>query len=209
MYSFVEELTEGLQEQELRDLVHTEIHIDEFQAKMGEDSDLVVVSFKVKYKQAAEDFEKFLEKGYDFILDAETSKAEYENGWYLVFVEMERRTRFPEQLLQVLEELRNITNVDTWRFKYGAARDNTTQDWQVTDENLRRIIPLSPKKYKEMFDAEQEHTDELDAMLMAANVNLNKNIELNEYTEALRIAAGLPVNGYKKTHGRPKRGRGR
>lgn len=205
MYSFVDQMNEGLHSQELRDLVHDEIHIDEFQAKMGEDSDIVVVAFKVKYLDPSDEFERFLEKGYDFILDAERSKAEYGNGYYLVFTEFERRLRFPEQLLSVLDGLKNVTNNDSWRFKYGTARDNNTPDWEVTPDNLKKIIPLSPKHYREKFDADTEQEDDLDAMLMAAKVNINKNIELTEYTEQLRLAAGLPVNGYKKTIGRSRR----
>lgn len=194
-------------EQDLKDLVHSEVHIDEFQAKMGDDSNIVVLSFKVKYKEPSDDFEKFLEKGFDFVLDAERSKAEYENGWYLVFVEMERRTSFPQKLLKILNELKNITNVDKWRFKYGTARDNKTPDWEVTSDNLKKVVPLSPKHYRELYDAEQEQNDALDAMLMAAKVNLNKDIELTEHTEAIRIAAGLPVSGYKRasSNGRARR----
>lgn len=199
-------ITEGLQEQELRDLVHSEIHIDEFQAKMGDDSDMIVVSFKVKYFPAAKDFENFLEKGYNFIIDAETSEGEYENGWYLVFVEIQRRTTFPNKLIQILKDLKNITNVTEWRFKYGASKKRSTPEWEVTEENLKKIIPLSPKGYREIYVLNKDNEDQLDSLLMAAKVNINKNLQLTEVTENIRTLAGLTLDGFEKIKGRPRRG---
>ncbi len=202
MHNFNEPLTEGLKEQELRDLVHNEIHIDEFQAKMGNDSDIIVLSFKIKYKAAAQDFEKFLEKGYNFVLDAETSKSEYANGWYLVFVEIRRRLGFTTQLLRVLSDLKNITNVTNWRFTYGASKKRNTNVWPITGQNLNKIVPLSPKRYREVYAQEKEHQSDLDSLLMASNVNLNKNLEITESDINMRISAGLPVSKYINKSGR-------
>ena len=43
-------LREGLEQNDLKRLVHDEMHIDEFKSKLGRDEDVVVISFKVKVK---------------------------------------------------------------------------------------------------------------------------------------------------------------
>ena len=200
MYSFFDkktDLLEGLQTQELRDLIHNEIHIDEFQAKMGEDDQIIVVSFKIKYKAAAADLESFLEKGYDFILDAESSKAEFENGWYLVFVEFERRLGFPEKLVDIMRDMKNITNVKGWKFRYGPSRRRNTPEWPVTVKNLNKVIPLSPHKYRELQGIAKEEENSIDNMIMASEgriVTKDKTITESQYH--IRLAAGIPVDGY-------------
>jgi len=73
-------LTEGMDPNDLEDRVKPEIHFDEFGAKMGTDDDVIVASFKVMGQAAAVDLETFLEKGYDWILDAETSAADIEDS---------------------------------------------------------------------------------------------------------------------------------
>jgi hypothetical protein len=78
------ELTEGLDPKDLVDRVKPEVHFDEFGAKMGTDDDVIVASFKIMGQAAASDLETFLEKGYDWILDAETSAGEIEDSYYLV-----------------------------------------------------------------------------------------------------------------------------
>ena len=47
--------------------------VDSYTSKMGEDKDIVVVSFTMKDKAPADDLVKFLESGYSFILDADVS----------------------------------------------------------------------------------------------------------------------------------------
>ena len=58
-------ITEGLEANDLKRLVHNELHIDEFKSKMGRDEDVVVISFKVTGREPAEDLVNFIEKGYE------------------------------------------------------------------------------------------------------------------------------------------------
>ena len=51
---------------------------------MGDDADMVVLSFKVGGKEPAVDLVNFIEKGFDFIIDADTSAGEMEDGDYIV-----------------------------------------------------------------------------------------------------------------------------
>ena len=61
---------------DLNRLVHNELHIDEYKSKMGTDEDVCVISFKVSGKEPGADLVSFIEKGYDFVLDADVSSGE-------------------------------------------------------------------------------------------------------------------------------------
>ena len=52
---------------------------------MGTDENIVVATIKVLGKEPAKDLENFIEKGYDWIIDAETSAGEISDGKYIVF----------------------------------------------------------------------------------------------------------------------------
>ena len=66
-------LSEGLQIGDLNYLVSEKIHIDEYNSKMGQASDVVTLSFKVRNIMPANDLVSYLENGYDWILDADVS----------------------------------------------------------------------------------------------------------------------------------------
>lgn len=180
----------GLQPQELRDLVHNEIHIDEFRAKMGDDSDMAVLSFKVKYKAPAMELERFFETGYDWIRDAEVSAGELGDGWYLVYVELDRRSDVPEQIMEILSDMKNLTNVKSWRFRYGAGRERG-EEWAVTPENVRRVVPLSPREYRNKI-GRRGADPEIEALQSAAGIGESKvTKEHDPELAGLKVAAGI------------------
>ena len=183
---------------DLARLVHDELHIDEYKSKMGTDADVCVVSFKISGKEPSADLVSFIEKGYDFVLDADVSSGEKEGGDYLVFVELERTDKLPEQIIEIMEDIMNLTEqkIEEWRVRYyKSATDN-----ELTQESLAKIIPLTPEAYDAKYGDEDEEVDatepeditqDLDAMKAAAGVTVTTTAPKNEYTESLRIAAGL------------------
>ena len=193
-------LRENLEQNDLKRLVHDELHIDEYKSKMGDDADVCVVSFKVSGKEPSADLVSFVEKGYDYVLDADVSSGEKEGGDYLVFVELERTEKLPEQIISIMEDLINLTEqeLSDWRVRYY----KSTKDHDLTAETLGQIIPLSPEAYSAKYDDEDEEeidveepeqdiTQDLDAMKAAAGVTVTTKAPKNEYTESLRVAAGL------------------
>ena len=116
---------------------------------MGKDDDIIVATFKVLGKEPAEDLESFIEKGYDWVIDAETSAGEISDGKYIVFIEAERRTHFPAKFMGLINDIKNITDVENWMLMYfdkPESRKNAIQP--MTQETLANSIPLSPKKYR-------------------------------------------------------------
>jgi len=55
-------LTEGLRSGDLKEFVSEVFTVDQFKSKMGEDSDIVVISFRVREKHPAMDLVEFIEK---------------------------------------------------------------------------------------------------------------------------------------------------
>ena len=195
MYNKINQLNENLEHNDLKRLVHPELHIDEYKSKMGDDSDVCVVSFKVSGKEPAADLVSFIEKGYEFVLDADVSSGEKEGGDYLVFVELERTEELPEQIITIMEDLMNLTEqeLSDWRVRY----HKSSVDHDLTIESLKELIILSPEAYSRKYDKDDEediehaNQEELDQMKTAAGVPVTTTAPVNDFTESLRIAAGI------------------
>ena len=192
-------LRENLEQGDLKRLVHDELHIDEYKSKMGDDSDVCVISFKVSGKEPSADLVSFIEKGYDYVLDADVSSGEKEGGDYLVFVELDRTEELPEQIIQIIEDLLNLTEqkIEDWRVRYY----KSSEDHDLTADTLEQIIPLTPEAYDAKYgedeeeidieEPEQDITQDLDAMKAVAGVPVTTTAPVNDFTESLRVAAGL------------------
>lgn len=189
-------LFEGLEAGELTRLLRNELHIDQFKSKMGEDADVIVLSFKIKDKEPALDLVDFIEKGYDWVLDGDISSGEKEDGDYLVFVEMPRNSEAVENIIKLISEINNLVDygIDDWHWKY----HKEIKDYPMTEETLRAVVPLTADDYIAKFGQEEPadevqediHT-ELDYLRSVAGVTVKTTAPKNEHTESLRIAAGI------------------
>lgn len=180
------DLKEGLEAGDLDQLVHDELHIDEYKSKMGNDEDVVVVSFKISGKEPAIDLVNFIEKGYAWVIDADTSSGEMDDGDYIVFIELEREPKVAENLLELFSDLEKLTGIaiDEWRIKYHKSRDI----YRATLEDLKKCIPSSPREYIERVSKDRDSLNKLKA---AAGVKIDDKAPNNDFTESIRIAAGI------------------
>ena len=157
------QLFESLGFRDLEGLLKPTIHVDEFSSKMGDDDDIIVISFFVRDTQAAKDLMMWFEKGYDFVLDADRSPGEIRPGRYLVYVELRRRSTAGGNVEQLLDDLNTLTEFEdssAWTMHY---RD---QEIPFTRDSFDATVPLTPRAYRERYEK-----------------------DLNE----VRVAAGLPV----------------
>ena len=143
-------ITEGLDYHDLVGQMVPKITVDEYAAKMGDDKDVVTLTFIVKSKQAAVDLVDWFEKGYDFILDASLSDGEIEVGKWLIFVEMDRRFKVPERIVEILDDLNTLTDMPLkdWEVEI----DGETYD--ANEKILRQVIIVNPNEYT--IDKENE-----------------------------------------------------
>jgi len=136
---------DSLKAGDLRNLVKHIFEVDNYASKMGEDKDIVVLSFTVESKSPAEDLVGFIEKGYDFVLDADMTPGELDDGKYRVFVEMQRTPKVSEQIADMLYGVGKLTGIDNFRFRYH--KSFKSQDAVI--ETLHTVIPSDPTTYEQ------------------------------------------------------------
>lgn len=134
----------GLNQGDLVDLVSKVIEIDSYKSKMGSDADIVVVSFIVREEAAAKDLVEFIERGYGFVLDADISTGELDDGNYRVFVEIEREEEVPAQIIELMDGVSKLSNTNNYKFRYY----KSFKSIPLTLENLSKELPLDPDSYK-------------------------------------------------------------
>jgi hypothetical protein len=143
-----QQLNEGLRPDDLREMVHTVFEVDSFRSKMGEDQDVCVVSFKVKDRSPAKDLMEFIEKGYNFVLDADVSSGEDNSGEYSVFVEISRTPKLSEQIKNLTYGIKKLTGIEDFKFRY--YKDNQVSE--ATEENFKNRIPSTANDYKGLMN---------------------------------------------------------
>lgn len=174
-------LSEALEYKDMVGMMKPTIHIDEFASKMGDDDDIIVVSFFVRSKEAARDLMNWFEKGYDWVLDSDISPGEISPGRFLVYVEMRRRSTAGEKLEQALDDLNTLTEFQPseWTMDY----EDKTYPWSV--DTFNRLVPLSPKEYRSRKE------EGLNEMRVAAGIEPQQIHEREQDIRALQSAAGI------------------
>lgn len=177
-------LFEGLESGDLARLIHPELHVDEFKSKLGDDEDVVVVSFKVDSKEPANDLVAFVEKGYGWVVDADVSSGEMDDGSYIVFVELDRNQDLAENIMDMMEDLINLTSqsLQDWRVRYYKSHKET----QLSLESLKQLIPDTPEKYNSLYGQEA-----IDQLKTAAGIDVDTRAPKNDFTETIRNLAGI------------------
>jgi len=141
-------LSESLAFKDLEGLMKSTVHVDEFASKMGDDDDIIVISFFVRDQQAAKDLMNWFEKGYDFVVDADRSPGEIKPNRFLVYVELRRRSTAGGHVEQLLNDLNTLTefDVDDWSMHYKG------KDVPFSRDEFDRLVPLSPRAYRERYE---------------------------------------------------------
>lgn len=177
-------LNEGLEKNDLKRLVKPELHVDEFRSKMGKDEDIIVLSFKLIGRAPANDLVNFIEKGYDWVVDADISAGEMDDGDFLVFVECDRTPNAAEEIIKMLDDITKLTdqNIEDWKLQF---RSNPSL-LDATVENIQNNVALTPQDYM------ARHGDKkLDEMRTAAGVPVTTRAPINDHTQAIRSLAGI------------------
>jgi hypothetical protein len=175
------QLSEALEYRDMVGMIKPTVHIDEFASKMGDDEDIIVVSFFVRSQAAARDLVNWFEKGYDWILDADSSPGEIRPGRYLVYVEMRRRSSAGQHVADMLDDLTTLTEHKTsgWTMTY---RD---QEVPFSRETFDSMVPRSPREYREQRESA------MNEMRIRSGIDPRVLIELTPEIRALQSAAGI------------------
>jgi hypothetical protein len=174
-------LVEGLQYRDLEGMMKPTVHVDEFAAKMGDDDDIIVLSFFVRDLQAAKDLVGWFEKGYDFVLDADRSPGEIKPSRYLVYLEMRRRRSAPQHVQTLLDDLSTLTEFDPeeWIMHY----DGRDHEW--SEKTFSELVPLTPDAYR------ATHEQDLNQVRAAAGLETKRIHKPTPETRLLQAQAGI------------------
>ena len=159
----------GLQAKDLKNLVYDIFEIDSFKSKMGEDKDIVVLSFSVKAQEPAKDLMNFLEKGYPFVLDSDVTSGEQPDGTYKVFVEMERGRDVPQHVTEIVDGVQKLADIENLKFRYYKSFDSL----DATDINIAETVPLDVEGYEIRVNEN--------------NLNNYKNFFSNSYVDNIEV----------------------
>lgn len=132
-------INEGLLAHDLDFTIMPLISIDEYRSKI-DDRKVIVVGFYVTENDPAIDLAAFIEKGIVKVLDTDVSPAPTEDGYYLVFVELDRDDTFPKKLLKIINEINNITNIKQWEFS--PLHSKQDENYPLTLAELRKHTNL-------------------------------------------------------------------
>jgi hypothetical protein len=175
-------LFESLDYKELEGLMKPTIHVDEFSSKMGDDDDIIVVSFFVRDSQAAKDLMMWFEKGYDFVLDADRSPGEITPNRYLVYVEIRRRSTAGANVEQLLNDLDTLTefSVEDWTMQYRG------KEIPFSQATFDTTVPTSPRAYRERYEKD------LNEMRVAAGMPVVVTYDRKDRAiQTIQAAAGI------------------
>ena len=177
------QLFESLGFKDLDGLLKPTIHVDEFSSKMGDDDDIIVISFFVRDQQAAKDLMMWFEKGYDFVLDADRSPGEIRPGRYLVYVEIRRRSTAGGNVEQLLDDLNTLTEFEdssAWTMHYRGKEIPFSRD------TFDSTVPLTPRAYRERYEKD------LNEMRTAAGLPVVSNYDKRDRAlQTIQSAAGI------------------
>jgi hypothetical protein len=175
------QLNESLKHLDLKDILITTLGIDEFKSRIGDDSEIITLSFMVTAKEAGEDLVTWLERGYEFIIDADISPGEVERGKYYVFAELNRRPSSPRKIMEILDDIDTLTGVkgEDWTLKIKSDK------FPATRENIANNISLTSQDYK------KENDKDLNEWREIAGIKTSKVYETDEDILNLQRQAGI------------------
>jgi hypothetical protein len=197
-------LDETLLAGDLEHLVSRIFEIDSFKSKIGGDGEMVVLSFTVDDKAPADDLARFLEMGYDYIIDADATNGPLENGKHKVFVELKRSRYIAKQIYDILDGVGRLTKIENFKFRYYKSFKSIS----ATMENLEEYVPIDVNSYEDRIN-----NSRLDNFSNFFNRSFVENIDVLEdditfkkiYAESIKMKIkdfGLRENIYQSNPGK-------
>lgn len=148
-----ENLNEGLRPKDLKNLISPVFEIDTYRSKMGEDQDVCVLDFKVKDRLPAVDVMEFIEKSFSFVLDADVSSGENNDGEFHVFVEIPRTRSLARQIEDITYGVSKLSDVNDWQFKY----HRNKKIFDMSKDMLESVVPSTPASYQQRLNEVKEN----------------------------------------------------
>lgn len=182
-------INEGAELGDLKRLVEPTLSVDAYRSKMGEDKDICVVAFNVFSKEPANDLANFVEKSYDWVLDADVSSGETSDGNYLVFVEIQRDKKACDHIYKMLVDIQNLTEqeIEDWTFSYYKGE----KTYPLTIEELVKHVISSPEEYELKVDTDVTEGYQLNSLRALAGVTVQPKKLTDSLLFNMQVMAGI------------------
>ena len=182
-----------IREGDLQNTVLKKLSIDEFEPKTGDSKDVLVLGFHVNESAPGTDLYKFINNSIVEIRDVEVSPNPNTDGYYMVFVEMDRKPGVLDNVKEIVSEVENIAGKLNWNVVTPVLEDGMNLD----DESLEQYIQQEEGVFlsKDDFVAKQEEAkqqEEQARLEEEANSNSSKILKFLENSSLLE--AGINDN---------------
>lgn len=143
----------ALKEGDLKDVVLKKLSIDEFEPKTGDAKDVLVLGFQVTEGNVGDDLYGFLNGSTVEIRDIEVSPNPNDDGFYMVFVEMDRNESVVESIKTLLRDTERLAGKLRWEAKT-YLNDNYLP---LSEDEIYQYIITDPNNYvtREEFEAKR------------------------------------------------------
>jgi hypothetical protein len=172
----------SLKEGDLKNVVLKKLSIDEFEPKTGDAKDVLVLGFQVTESNVGQDLYGFLNGAVVDVRDIEVSPNPNDNGYYMVFVEMDRKEGVVENIKTLIRDTERLAGKLEWE-----ARTYLNDDYlPLNEDEIYEYIITDPANYvtREEFETqraarieEQQRLEEEAAAEAAALDTSNKILE--------------------------------
>jgi hypothetical protein len=141
-------INEGLGVDALEHLISPMVSLDQYESKIS-DRRVIVVGLFVAEEDPANDLSNFIDRSSYPILDTEVSPSPTPEGYYVVFVEIQRDEKFPKILIDLLDEITNLCKIDDWNF---VSPENPDDPLELNLANIKSNITLDQDDILELPD---------------------------------------------------------
>jgi len=144
----------ALREDDLKNTVLKKLSVDEFEPKTGKSEDVLVLGFQLSENLPSKDLYKFLNNSIIEMRDIEVSPNPNPDGYYMVFVEMDRNPEVLDNIKGIVSEVERLSGKLGWQV-------STTLSEELMDldgSEVSKFIQTDPENYmtKDEFIATQE-----------------------------------------------------
>lgn len=119
------QINEGVELGDLQSLVKNIASINEFESKTGTEDEVVVLGFYCSDEKPANDLAKFIERGSSGAIDTEVSPNSDDEGYYMVFVEIENNDDVMAAVFDILLDTSRLSNIDEWTLQFHTGKEVT------------------------------------------------------------------------------------
>jgi hypothetical protein len=143
----------ALKEGDLKDVVLKKISIDEFEPKTGDAKDVLVLGFQVTESNVGDDLYGFLNGSDVTIRDIEVSPNPNDDGFYMVFVELDRNESVVETINSLLRDTERLAGKLRWE-----AKTYLNDEYlPLSEDEIYQYIITDPNNYvtREEFEAKR------------------------------------------------------